>query len=476
MNAGFITLIPKIQSPETANDYRPITLLNCYLKLLYKILANRLQRIILRIIHRNQYGFLKGRSIQDCLAWAFEFIHQCQVSGREIIILKLDFAKAFDTIEHKPMLEIMRCMGFNEKWLQWIECIFSSGKSSVLLNGTLGRQFACKRGVRQGDPLSPLIFVLAAELLQATINDAFVRGHLQLPIPVPDNDYPVIQYGDDTIVIMPAVIEQAEHMKKILQDYAMSVGLRMNFHKSTLVPINTPSDRTMQLATLFGFAIGQMPFTYLGLPMGTIRPSVMDLMPLVASVERRLSTAASLFDYGSKLALVNSVITSLAIYAMCLIKIPPKILEHLDKLRRHCLWFKKTEDGGKTYSLAAWNLVCRPKSKGGLGIIDLRVQNQALLLKQLHKFFNKHDVPWVKLIWSTYYVDSVPHASEPCGSFWWRDVMNLSPIFRGVTTVEIGDGSSVLFGKICGSRKSFWTATPGYSPSQEMKISRCRNS
>ena len=79
--------------------------------------------------------------------------------------------------------------------------------------------------------------------------------------------------------------------------------------------------------------------------------------------------------------MVNSVITSLAIYAMCSIKLPPKILEHLDKLRRYCLWAKNTDDGHKVVYLAAWPLVCRPKEKGGLGIIDLQTQNQALLLK-----------------------------------------------------------------------------------------------
>lgn len=130
---------------------------------------------------------------------------------------------------------------------------------------------------------------------------------------------------------------------------------------------------------------------------------------------------------------------------MCSIRIPPKILEHLDKLRRYCLWAKKSEDGVKSASLASWSLVCRPKNKGGLGIIDLRVQNQGLLLKQLHKFYNRLDVPWVKLIWSVYYEDRVPHATDMCGSFWWRDVMQLSPIYRGVTRVEVGDGSTVLF-------------------------------
>lgn len=282
----------------------------------------------------------------------------------------------------------------------------------MLLNGTPGRQFDCKRGVRQGVPLSPLIFVLTADLLQATINDAFRRGMLQTPIPTTEQEYPVIQYVDDTIFFLPADKVQVETMKQLLLHYATSVGLHINFQKSTLIPINLSPGAALEFAKKIGCTVGQMPFTYLGLPLGTTKPTVTDLMPLVASVERKISVAATLLDYGSKLTFVTSALSLLLVYTMCSIKIPPKIVEHLDKLIRHCFWNKQTEDGPKHASLAAWEMVCRPKSKGGLGIVDIKVQNQALLLKQLFKFYNRLDVPWVKLLWNTYYSQEIPHASD----------------------------------------------------------------
>jgi hypothetical protein len=118
INMGYITLIPKVATPAGVNDYRPITLLNCVLKILTKLLANRLQKIVLKIIHKNQYGFLKERNIQDCISLAFEFLFQCKSSKREILLLKLDFAMDFDTTDHSAMIEIISHMGFDAKWLQ----------------------------------------------------------------------------------------------------------------------------------------------------------------------------------------------------------------------------------------------------------------------------------------------------------------------------------------------------------------------
>jgi hypothetical protein len=156
---------PKKDSPKIVSDYCPISLMNISLKIITKVLADRLQTIILRAIHQNQYCFIWSRTIQDCLAWSYEYIDQCHQSKREVIILKLDFERAFDTIEHSVILQVMTHMGFPQRWLMWVKAILSSGSSAVLLNGVPRKIFRCKRGVRQGGPLSPLLFVLTVELL-----------------------------------------------------------------------------------------------------------------------------------------------------------------------------------------------------------------------------------------------------------------------------------------------------------------------
>jgi hypothetical protein len=171
-------------------------------------------------------------------------------------------------------------------------------------------------------------------------------------------DYPIIQYADDTLIIMTAYATQLGIMKGLLDDYATSTGLRINYSKSMLVPINLSLERTQSLAQGIGCIAGKLPFTYLGLPLGTTKPSVLELMQLVDITERKMSASFMMMAYRGRLTVINSLLTSIAMFPMCSLSIPPKVLEHIDKLRRHCWWNKKTEEGEKCSSLIAWDRVC----------------------------------------------------------------------------------------------------------------------
>jgi hypothetical protein len=124
INHSYVTLVPKKDKPKRVHDFRPISLLNSSPKLVSKLLANRLQTVAIDIVHVNQYGFIKGKTIQDCLGWAFEFLYQCHQSRQEIVILKLDFKKAFDLIEHSALFAMLHAKGFPNKWICWIKVFF----------------------------------------------------------------------------------------------------------------------------------------------------------------------------------------------------------------------------------------------------------------------------------------------------------------------------------------------------------------
>lgn len=133
------------------------------------------------------------------------------------------------------------------------------------------------------------------------MNKMLHDGQLTLPIDSHDPHFPVIQYVNDTILIVPTIEEQLIALRDMLHTFAASTGLKVNFAKSQMIPLNVSEEEATRLSGIFQCALGTLPFTYLGLPMGTTRPTVQELMPLVDSVERRLSASFSMLNQGSRL-------------------------------------------------------------------------------------------------------------------------------------------------------------------------------
>jgi hypothetical protein len=176
--------------------------------------------------------------------------------------------------------------------------------------------------------------------------------------------------------------------------------------------------------------------------MGTTRPKVDDLTPMIGKVDKRLSRLSNMMSYSAKLVTIKAVITAMANHAMCAIKVHYTHIDHVEKASRTFLWQgKDIHKSGKC--LICWDKVCMSKESGGLGVLDLREQNKALQMKNLYQFYNRHDSPWVPLIWNAYYQNGkLPESCHQKGSFWWRDCISLVSKFKDITTCQIGTGQT----------------------------------
>lgn len=164
---------------------------------------------------------------------------------------------------------------------------------------------------------------------------------------------------------------------------------------------------------------------------------------MLKRIERRLSGCSTLLSYGEKLTIIKSAFTSLPTFFMSSLALPATVIDQINKYIKHCFWRKYgLEDQGSP--LIAWEKVCKPKDQGGLGVLDIATHNKALLMKHLHKFLNGHNLPWVHLIWDTYYNDS-PLTDRPVGSFWWRAILKLLTEFKSMATCSVSKGNSALF-------------------------------
>lgn len=176
-NASFLALIPKRENPSGLNEYRPISSVGCIYKILAILLAGRLSKVMNSIISSCQTTFMKGINILDGVVVVNEILHYANKIGNPRMLFKVDFEKAYDSISWEFLDYMFLRLGFNAKWRSWIKAWLQSATVSVLVNGSLIREFTMFRGIRQGDLMAPFLFLIVAEGLSGLVRSAMEKNY-----------------------------------------------------------------------------------------------------------------------------------------------------------------------------------------------------------------------------------------------------------------------------------------------------------
>ncbi|GKB77897.1 RNA-directed DNA polymerase, eukaryota, reverse transcriptase zinc-binding domain protein [Tanacetum coccineum] len=314
-----------------------------------------------------QSVFVSNRQILDGPFILNELLSWCKHKKFKAMVFKVDFEKAFDLIKWDYLEDVLKKFGFGDKWCGWINGCLKSAMGSVLVNGSPTSEFQFYKGLKQRDPLSPFLFILIMESLHLSFKKVMNAGMFVGILLENSVTVSHLFYADDAIFVGKWDILNINTIVKVLKCFHMASRLKINLHKSKLMGIGVHSEEVEKAARYMGCATFSTPFTHLGVKVGGLLSRINSWEDFVSKVSSRLSKwKLKTLSIGDRLTLIKSVLSSIPLYQMSIFKVPKKVLNTLESIRRN--FFNGIEGKDRKMSWISWNKVLASKKYGGLGV------------------------------------------------------------------------------------------------------------
>jgi len=451
-NTSFVALIPKVRDPAKLERYRPISLVGVMYKVISKVLAERIKKVLPVVIDECQSAFLKDRCILDSVLSANEVIEDLRRRRMSGLCFKVDFEKAYDSVSWDFLYDMLQRLGFHCRWIMWIKGCLTSASVSVLVNGSPTEEFYPSRGLRQGDPLAPFLFLVVAEGLAGLVRQAVkVNLYAGLHIGRSEVDLCMLQFADDTLFLCQDAFSNVFTLKAILRGFEVASGLKINFHKSKLAGINVCKSNMDCYTKTLNCSQMEVPFIYLGIEVGGNPRKKKFWEPVLRKLKSRLSVWKGRFlSMAGRLCLINSILSAIPLYYLSLFKAPEVVCKSIISIQRRFLWGWGKES--RPVAWIKWEDICKSKGEGGLGIRDIRKFNHAMLAKWKWRCISDDKGRWREVLDSKYGMDpSNARVPMKYQSWKWRDLMKVcregggDGWFQEQVGWKIGGGDKVRF-------------------------------
>lgn len=455
VNETLIVLIQKIPNPINITQFRPISLCNVSYKIITKLIANRIKPLMGDLVKETQSGFIQGREISDNVVIVQEVIHSMRhKTGKQgWMAIKIDLEKAYDRLRWAFIEETLTLAGFPRLLTEQIMTCVTTVSMRVLWNGVVTDSFLPTRGIRQGDPLSPYLFVLCMERLGHLIEDAVEEGVWQ-PIQI-GNSGPRIShmfFADDFFLFSTASKNQGRVIQNILDTFCKISGQKVSQPKSKVYfSKNTSAALQGEISRLLDFSVTQNLGVYLGVPILHGRLTKSYFSKLVEKIRGKLSSwKVGTLSFAGRVTLAKSVLQSIPNYLMQTTLIPSGVTKEIDQITRNLIWGSNADR--RRLHLLNWDRVCAPKKKGGLGLSSTSETNRALILKLGWRFLNNQDRLWAKVLAGKYgwfassrvfTLDNVP-SKKNCSTI-WRALCGIWPLLAKAVVWHVSNGESARF-------------------------------